>query len=151
MKTWSMAINEQEGDIDTMPVALAKSLMPAKLRIKNPFRDNGDKPSDNAATKDVSPHPALPPSLLTPALMPYYQLHPQYYSTYNGHYHQPGYLPPPPQVPVHVAASPKRPDSVPHRFHPNSTHAQINSLTTSNGSSNGIPPSLISLLHAWKY
>jgi len=115
-----MAINEEEGDIDTMPAALGKSLMPAKLGIKNPFRDNGAKPSNKAATKDASPHPALPPPLPTPAPMPYYQLPPQYYSAYNGHYHQPGYLPPPPQAPVHVAASPKRPrqrsSSLPSEF-----------------------------------
>ena len=100
MKTWSMAINNDEGDLDTMPAALAKTLMPAKMGIKNPLRENGPKPLDKAA----SPHLSLPPAQ-TP--MPYYQLPPQYYSTYNGPYHQPGY-PPPLQAPVHVSASPKR-------------------------------------------
>ena len=91
-----------------MPAALAKSLMPAKLGIKNPFRDNGTKPSDKAATKDTSFHPVLPPPLPASASMPYYQLPPQYYSTYNGHYHQLGYPPPPSQASIHVAASPRR-------------------------------------------
>jgi len=146
MKTWSMAINEQEGDIDTMPAALAKSLMPAKPGTKNPLRDNGAKPPDKAAS-------ALAPSVLAPAPMPapmpYYHLPPQYYGAYNGPYHQPGY-PPSLQAPVHVAPSPKRPLSAPHHFHQNMTHAQTNSPITLHGSSNGIPPSLKNSLHAWK-
>ena len=111
-----MAINEDEGDIDTMPAALAKSLMPAKMGIKNPLRENGAKPLDKA----VSPHPSLPlaaPTLaLMPAPMPYYQYPPQYYGAYNGPYHQPGY----PQPPQQAAQSPKRPrhrsSSLPSEF-----------------------------------
>ena len=105
MKTWSMAINEQEGDIDTMPAALAKTLMPAKLGTKNPLRENATKPLDTAAA--AANHPAtLPLSAPPPGLMPpYYHLPPQYYSAYNGPYHQLGYLQPP-QQPV---PSPKRP------------------------------------------
>ena len=34
MKTWSMAINEQEGDIDTMPVTLAKALCLLRLETR---------------------------------------------------------------------------------------------------------------------
>ena len=111
-----MAINEQEGDIDTMPAALAKSLMPAKLGTKNPLRENGAKPPDKAA----SPHPSLlplaPAPALMPAPMPYYHLPPQYYGAYNEPYHQPGYPPPPQQA----AQSPKRPrhrsSSLPSEF-----------------------------------
>ena len=117
MKTWSMAINEQEGDIDTMPVALAKSLMPAKIGNKNPLRDNDTKNTAKNATKCASPHPSLP----LPH-MPYYQ-YPQQYYPYNGPtqhpYHQPGY-PPPPQAAVHIAKSPKcvrhRSSSLPSEF-----------------------------------
>ena len=111
-----MAINEDEGDIDTMPVALAKSLMPAKMGIKNPLRENGAKPLDKAA----SLHPSLPPSApaqaTMPAPIPYYQYLPQYYGAYNGPYHQPGYPLPHQQA----AESPKRPrhrsSSLPSEF-----------------------------------
>lgn len=116
MKTWSIAINEDEADINTMPAALAKSLMPAKMGIKNPLRENGAQPS---AKKDASPHLSLQQTVPAPAPIPYYHLPPQYYGPYNGPYHQPGY-PPPTQVPVHVAASPKRPrqrsSSLPSEF-----------------------------------
>ena len=45
-----MAINEAEGDVDTIPGALAKNFMPTKMRIKNPFRENGAKTLDKATT-----------------------------------------------------------------------------------------------------
>lgn len=106
MKTWSMAINEDEGDVDTMPTSLAKTLMPAKTGTKNPLRENGAKPTEKPATlQDATPHLAFPPH--TP--MPYYQYPPGYYGPYNGSYPQPGYPPPPPQAPPQVASSPKRP------------------------------------------
>ena len=118
MKTWSMAINEQEGDIDMMPVALAESLMPAKIGNKNPLRDNDAKTSTKDITKDVSSHPSLPP------FPPYYQYPPQYYP-YNGPaqhpYHQPGY-PQPQQGAVHIAEPPRharhRSSSLPSEFEP---------------------------------
>jgi hypothetical protein len=105
MKTWSMAINEAEGDLDTMPTALAKTLMPAKTGTKNTLRENGAKPTEKAATlPDPIPQPTLPP----PMPMPYYQYPPPYYGPYNGSYPQPGYPPPPPQPPPQVDSSPKR-------------------------------------------
>ena len=87
-----------------MPVALAKSLMPAKMGIKNPLRDHNAKSSDKTITKDMSPHPSLPP--LAP--MPYYQYPPQYHGAFNGPYHQLGYPLPLQQAAVHYTASPKR-------------------------------------------
>jgi hypothetical protein len=95
-----MAINEDEGDVDTMPTALAKTLMPAKTGTKNPLRENSAKP---ATSQDAlaAPHLTFPPH--TP--MPYYQHPSSYYGPYNGSYLQPGYPPPPPQV----ASSPRRP------------------------------------------
>ena len=111
-----MAINEDEGDIDMMSATLAKTLMPAKIGIKNPFRDKGAKPP--AIVPDATPNPAvqLPPM---PTPMPYYQLPPQYYGSYNASYHQPGY-PPPLHASVAVPASPKRPrqrsSSLPSEF-----------------------------------
>ena len=73
MKTGSIAINQEEGDIDTMPVALEKSLMPAKIGNKNPLRDNDAKTSAKNTTKDASPCPSLPPPHV-----PYYQYPQQY-------------------------------------------------------------------------
>jgi hypothetical protein len=58
MKVWSIAINEDEGDIEAAPLALAKTLMPAKHGIKNPFRENNDKP---VATDANPPNPPLHP------------------------------------------------------------------------------------------
>jgi hypothetical protein len=101
-----MAINEDEGDIDTMPTALAKTLMPAKTSRKNPLRENTAKPPEKASTvPDASPHPAVPP--YTP--MPYYQYPPSYYGPYNGSHPQPGYPLPPPQLPPQAVPSSKRP------------------------------------------
>ena len=101
MKTWSMAINEDEGDIDTMPTALAKTLMPAKTGTKNPLRENSAKPATSQDALAAPTHLTFPPH--TPA--PYYQHPVGYYGPYNGSYPQLGYPPPPPQV----ASSPKRP------------------------------------------
>ena len=116
MKTWSMAINEQEGDIDTMPTALAKSLMPAKMGIKNPLRGNGAKSSDKATTKDANPHLSLSSAVPMPTSMPYYQYSPQYYGAYNGPYHQSGY-PPPPQQAAQSSKHPRhRSSSLPSEF-----------------------------------
>jgi len=116
MKTWSMAINEQGGDIDTMPAALAKTLMPAKLGTKNPLRENPPKPPDTVPNHSTAAnHPATLPPLPGP-MNPYYHLPPLYYNAYNGPYHQPGYLQPPQQA----APSPKRPrhrsSSLPSEF-----------------------------------
>ena len=96
-----------------MPTALAKSLMPAKMGIKNPLRENDAKFSDKATAKD---HLSLPSAVPMPASMPYYQYPPQYYDPYNGPYHQSGYPPPPQQA----AQSPKCPQhrssSLPSEF-----------------------------------
>ena len=76
MKTWSMAINEGEGDIDVMPAALAKSLIPAKLRTKNPLRENAAKALDTVAAAENHPV-TVPPSATLPGPMPpYYHLRP---------------------------------------------------------------------------
>jgi len=95
-----MAINEDEGNIDTMPAALTKTLMPAKLGTKNPFRENAAKPLDTAANHHLS----LPPSAPLLGPIPYYHLLLQYYGAYNGPYHQSGY----PQPHQQAAPSPKR-------------------------------------------
>jgi len=115
MKTWSMAINEGEGDIDVMPAALAKSLIPAKLGTKNPLRENAAKALDTVAAAENHPV-TVPPSATLPGPMPpYYHLPPQYYSAYNGPY-QLGYS----QLPQQVVPSPKRPQhhssSLPSEF-----------------------------------
>ena len=91
MKTWSIESNEDEGDTDTMPTGLSKSLMPAKMGIKNPLRENSAKTLDKASMLAQMPVPHRAP-------MPYYPYPPQYYSAYNGQIHpytQPGYLLPP--------------------------------------------------------
>jgi hypothetical protein len=65
MKVWSIAINEDEGDIEAAPLALAKTLMPAKHGIKNPFRENNDKPIASDTNPTVHPpqnHPFHPQS-----------------------------------------------------------------------------------------
>jgi len=116
MKTWSIAINEGEGDIDVMPAALAKSLMPAKLGTKNPLRENAAKALDTVAA--AANHPAtVPPSAPLPGPLPlYYHLPPQYYGAYNGPYYQLRYSQPPQQA----VPSPKRPQhrssSLPSEF-----------------------------------
>jgi len=144
MKTWSMAINQQEGDIDMMPAALAKTLMPAKLRTKNPLRENAAKPLDTVATHSAAAnHPApLPPS---PGSM-------NPFTTFLHHttvlimvsiiswdIHRPL------NKPFH---HPSAPDVTHPHFHPNLTHPSINSLTTLHGSSNGIPLSPNNSPHA---
>jgi len=69
MKLYSIAINKLKGNIDTMLAALAKTLMPAKMGIKNPFRDNGAK----ALAKAASLNPSLSSaSVSTLVPMPYY-------------------------------------------------------------------------------
>ena len=37
LKTWSMAINDEDGDLETIPEHLAKTLTPSKTGAKNPF------------------------------------------------------------------------------------------------------------------
>jgi len=108
LKTWSMAINEDNGDIDEAPMSLAKTLMPSKSGTKNPFRDTGDKP----VAKDTTPaHPPnLPPSH-------YYQYPPSYYP-YGASPHYPQ-LPPPllqhQQLPMQAAPGPEHAPKSPHR------------------------------------
>ena len=55
-----MAINEDEGDLDTAPVALAKTLMPVRKGDINCFRD----PPKETPSEDVTARPSknLPPS-----------------------------------------------------------------------------------------
>ena len=40
LKTWSMAINDDDGDVETIPERLGKTLMPSRPSTKNPFRDS---------------------------------------------------------------------------------------------------------------
>ena len=94
MKTWSMAINEQEEDIDTMPAALAKTLMPAKLGTKNPLRENAAKPLDMAANHPAAANHLAALPLPSGPMNPHYRLTPPYYNAYTGLYHQLGYPPP---------------------------------------------------------
>jgi hypothetical protein len=55
MKTWSIAINEDEADPDTAPEALAKILMPSKRTAVNRFRN---MPKE---TPSKDPNAILPP------------------------------------------------------------------------------------------
>jgi hypothetical protein len=69
LKSWSMAINEDLADIDTAPETLAKTFMPAKGSVKNPFRD----PVKISSSKDANI--SLGPS-------PFQQLLPQQFPSY---------------------------------------------------------------------
>jgi hypothetical protein len=72
LKTWSMAINEASADIETPPEGLAKTLMPAKSKTMNPFKD----PPPVTAPQPIQPvHPMFPPQ----------PQHPPYYQFYNPH------------------------------------------------------------------
>ena len=147
MKIWNIAINEQEGDIDTMSAALAKSFMSTKLEIKNPLRENGAKSSD----KTASPHSSLtsaPTStsismLLLSSFFPILwahimnliinqNIHHLYKSLYTSLH------------PSNVL------DNASHHFHQNMIRAQTNSLIILHDSSNDIPSSLNNSLYTWK-
>ena len=148
MKTWSMAINEQEGDIDTMPVALAKSLIPAKIGNKNPLRDNDTKTPAKNVTKDASPCPSSPPRIHLIINIPN-----NITSTMGRHnifiinqdIHFLTKL-------LNILLNPLSVFGIAlHHFGQNSRRASINSLITSHDSSNGIPPSQNNSQHAWKH
>ena len=87
-KIWSMAINSNETDLETCPLALAKTLMPAKSTQKNPFRELASKPVEKAS--EVVQHPALPPGA-NPLLTPYT---PVSYHPFGHPYLPPPYLHP---------------------------------------------------------
>lgn len=73
MKTWSMAINEDNGDLDTAPTSLTKTLMPAKGGTKNPYRDTGNKANKPSVTESTPTHPSnLPLSQFFQYPSPYY-------------------------------------------------------------------------------
>ena len=74
-QSWSIAINNGIGDIDTCPPEIARTLRPAKHNVKNPFKElEGPKSSPH------TPIPAGPGA-------PYFPFYPPPY----------GYYPPPPQ------------------------------------------------------
>ena len=83
-----MAINSNETDLETCPLALAKTLMPAKSTQKNPFRELASKPVEKAS--EVVQHPALPPGA-NPLLTPYT---PVSYHPFGHPYLPPPYLHP---------------------------------------------------------
>src|SRR5438552_294760 len=80
--TWSIAINDGDGDLETAPAAFLKTLMPAKSGAKNPFRVSAVKSPEkdsNATSVQVQPltqHPTQPP--------PYFHYPPHAYYPYNG-------------------------------------------------------------------
>ena len=84
LRTWSMAINDDDSDLEMAPAALLKTLIPAKSGTKNPFRET-------SPTKDPAPS-ANVPQIPEPHHPPTYFQHPYGYFPYN-RYPQ---LPPPP-------------------------------------------------------
>ena len=107
MKTWSMAINQDEGDLDAIPTALVKTLMPARTGMKNPLRENGAKKLERVP--DTIPPPAFPPPSQPPP-MPYYQPPHGYYGLYHASGYPPNLLPPPPSVTLSPQCSIRRRD-----------------------------------------
>jgi hypothetical protein len=93
MKTWSMAINVEEGDLETAPSALAKTFMPSRKTAINPFRET---PKETPA-KDINATQGanLPP----PPYPPY---------SYSGFY--PYASPQYPQLPPHPLHLPQLPE-----------------------------------------
>ena len=79
-----MAINNDEADIETCPLALAKTFMPSKSTQKNPLREPVSKPAEKAPDLGL---PTLQPPVPNPHLTPYRPV--SYYPF--GH----PYLPPP--------------------------------------------------------
>ena len=69
-KTWSMAINDGNADVETCPEGLAKTLQPAKTSFKNPLRDT---------EKSVPKITQNPSNTSTPFPPSYYS----FYSPYN--------------------------------------------------------------------
>ena len=83
LKTWSMAINEASANVETPPEGLAKTLMPAKSKTTNPFKD----PRPTAAPPPIQPiHPMFPP-------------HYQFYNPHGAINAFPPALPMHPQIP----------------------------------------------------
>jgi len=73
MKSWSMAINEGEGDIETVPEALARTFMPAKPTLKNPLRVTSDKtPTKETNTVQPPSQTSSPHFQFPPPSYPYY-------------------------------------------------------------------------------
>ena len=104
MKTWSMAINVEEGDLEMAPLALTKIFMPARKTVINPFKE----PLKEMPAKDINatPGPNIPP-------LPY---PPYSYSRFYP-YASPQYLQLPlyplhlPQLPEHATSTPEVPKS----------------------------------------
>ena len=63
-----MAINSNKTDLETCPLLLTKTLMPAKSTQKNPFREVSSKPVEKEP--EVVQYPVLPPQT-NPLLTPY--------------------------------------------------------------------------------
>ena len=66
LKTWSMAINDADGDIDTIPEHLGKTLMPVKTSKRNPFRETASKTLHERAVAAQATHPSPSPFLSYP-------------------------------------------------------------------------------------
>ena len=115
MKTWSMAINEDDGDIESIPATLAKTLMPSKPGAKNPFRETSDKAPGKDSNSTAATLSTPPPQ------SPYfpYPPHPYPYNPYGGGYAQyPQFPPPLPHYQQPVREATEEPKSSPSHSSP---------------------------------
>jgi len=106
MKSWSMAINDDEATVDDCPPELIKTLMPARPSQKNPLRNPTPKVVEKVPDLPASVLPTPHPNHLYPPVtpLPYYPYpHPYPPPTYR-HYqeHSP---PSPPRRRVELPAS----------------------------------------------
>jgi hypothetical protein len=106
MKTWSIAINDENGDLETAPVLLAKTLMPSRPSLKNPLRESLHKtPAKQPHLMQSTPQTSSPFVQSYPPPASYYP----YYLNNGPQYPQ---LPPPYMYPPPAAAhsnTPSRP------------------------------------------
>ena len=98
LRTWSTAINEGSGDIETCPESLAKTLMPVKPSQKNPLRESNTKMTQ----KDIEVLPSHP--------LPYAQYPYGYYPYGPPPYPQP---PPQPMPAISMASAPPATSTAP--------------------------------------
>ena len=83
--TWSMAINNSDGNLETTPTALKKTLMPVKSGIKNLFRVSVAKSYDkNSNPILMQVQPLMQPLTQLP---PYFHYTPHLYYPYNRYPH----------------------------------------------------------------
>ena len=69
IKTWSMAINDDTGSLETPPDVLIKTFRPAKQNENNPMRDNSSNSSNSVSTP--TPAPSIAVATSAPVQMPY--------------------------------------------------------------------------------